>query len=550
MTDKPKILLIGLDGVPFDLLHAWAEAGHLPNIHRLLTTGAAGHLDSTVPPTSGPSWSAFQTGKNPGKMGIYDFLYRREGTYTFSPVNTRRRDGLTLWEIANRAGYTVGVLNMPMTYPVLPLDGYMVSGFLTPYTARDFIHPPELLAELEEAVGYYRIYPTATYTEGRLDDFLAASYRLLDMRTRTALHLLERHPVDLMAVVYFDTDRILHQLWHLLDPGHPWRRDAEDRSGPVIAYFHQLDADIGRLLESVGDDTLVIILSDHGMGAAHRFVVLNNWLLDAGLLRLRHNPLTQFRRLLFRGGFTLRNVHKLIARLGLAQHAEYKAGYFSDHLIKLAFLSFLDVDWSRSVAYSFGRHLGSVYVNLKGREPHGCVSPGREYEEVRERIIALTREFVDADGQPVIGKVVRKEEVYSGPRLDEAPDLILYPAHETDIFFGLSDFGSNHTLDTVYRYSGMHRDRGLLIVHGPGVRPGLRLEGARIIDLAPTILYALGVPLPDDLDGRVLTEAFSDYDPARLTYTAAVVAAAAGESGYTPEGEREIVERLRGLGYL
>ena len=361
---------------------------------------------------------------------------------------------------------------------------------------------------------------------------------------------MEHHPVDVMAVVYFDTDRILHQLWHLLDPTHPWRRDTAAHSGPVIAYFRQLDADIGRLLEHVSDDTLVVILSDHGMGAAHRFVVLNNWLLDVGLLRLKRNPLTQFRRLLFRGGFTLRNVHKLITRLGLAKHAEYKAGYFSDHLIKLAFLSFLDVDWSRSVAYSFGRHLGSIYINLKGREPQGCVAPGREYEEVRERVITLTREFTDAEGRPVIGKVVRREEVYSGPRLDEAPDLILYPARETDIFFGLSDFGSNHTMDTVYRYSGMHRDRGLLILHGAGVRPGLRLEGAGIVDLTPTVLYALGIPLPDDLDGRVLAEAFSDYDPTRLAYTAATLSAAVGESGYTPEGEREIVERLRGLGYL
>jgi predicted AlkP superfamily phosphohydrolase/phosphomutase len=443
-----------------------------------------------------------------------------------------------------------------MTYPVEKVNGFMISGFMTPYTARDFIHPSALLKELQEEVGYYCIYPTETFSEGNQESFLEASYELLEMRTRTALYLMEEHPVDLMAVVYFDTDRILHQLWHFLDPRHPWRKDAEDQSGIVGAYFNQLDTSIGELLEKAGKDTSVFILSDHGMGPAHNFIVLNNWLLDEGLLRLKTRPLTEIRRFLFRRGFTLRNVHRLISRLGLAKHAEYKAGYFAEHLIKLVFLSFLDVDWSQSVAYSFGRHLGPIYINLKGREPQGIVEPGQEYEEVREHIIDLAKAFVDPrDGRPLIGEIAKREDVYSGPYLDQAPDLILFPADEKDIFFGLSDFGSNRTVDTVYRYPGMHRNQGLLIMHGPAIQPGVQLEGASIWDVAPTILSQMGLPIPQEMDGQVLHAAFRESTLLdRVALSDNGRASSPTEpglgGGYTKEAEEEIVERLRKLGYL
>ena len=167
---------------------------------------------------------------NPGKTGIYDFLYRREGTYSFPPVNASLRGGTTMWRYLSDAGYRVGVLNLPMSYPVEKVNGFMVSGWMTPYTATDYVHPPELAAELDREVGNYRIYPTETFSEGRRESFLQASYDLLEMRTRTALYLAETKPWDVFMTVFFDTDRLLHQLWHYLEPDHPWRTDGEDRS--------------------------------------------------------------------------------------------------------------------------------------------------------------------------------------------------------------------------------------------------------------------------------------------------------------------------------
>lgn len=159
MHRAKRVMIIGLDGVPLDLIQGWAVEGYLPNMARLMDTGAVGSLRSTIPPTSGPSWSSFVTGMNPGKTGIYDFLYRRDGTYSFPPVNASQRGGRTIWRALSDAGYRVSVLNLPMSYPVEAINGVMISGWMTPYKATDYVHPPELAAELEREIGNYRIYP-------------------------------------------------------------------------------------------------------------------------------------------------------------------------------------------------------------------------------------------------------------------------------------------------------------------------------------------------------------------------------------------------------
>ena len=555
MGSKTKVLIVGLDGVPLSLIEAWATEGKLPTLRKLMEEGTVGELRSTIPPTSGPSWSTFMTGKNPGKTGIYDFLYRREGTYVFPPVNASQRDGIALWRLLSNRGRKVGVVNVPISYPVEEVNGYMISGWMTPYSAQDFCYPADLWRELRDQIGYYTIYPTETFAESRRDSFFRACDELLDLRSRTVSYLMDRYPTDLFMVVLFDTDRVLHQLWHYLDPGHPWRQpgDGTDKSGPVVRYFQRVDEKLAEIVARADEDTVIIILSDHGMGPAHNFIVLNNWLLEVGLLQLKRDPFRLLKRWLFDAGFTLRNVHRIADRIGLAKHAEYKGLYSMDYLMKLVFLSFLDVDWSRSKAYSFGRHLGSIYLNVKGREPEGIVEPGREYEQVREEIMRLARGFVHpCTGEPLIGEILKKEDIYHGPYLDRAPDLILRPRDERNIFFGLADFGSNVTVDTVYRYSGMHRDYGLLIMTGKGVKKGAAIEGAGIEDLAPTILYAMECPVPQDMDGRVLSEVFTEEFRNQVTLLQSEEGSSRElhETAYTEEAEEEIKDRLRGLGYL
>ncbi len=556
MAKSQKVLVIGLDGVPLELIKPWADAGHLPTLKQFIDDGASGHLASTMPPTSGPSWSTFATGKNPGKHGIYDFLFRSPKAYVFPPVNTTRRDGKAIWKIIADAGKVAGSLNVPIAYPVDKLNGGMISGWMTPYNAKDFVYPPELLGEIEKEIGgHYHIYPTETFAEGRAAEaFMRASDQLLDGLTKTALAMLDKHSPDFFIVVNFDTDRILHQMWHYLDPTHPWRHDTVDRSAPVLRYFQKVDDSIKQILTRADENTLVVILSDHGMGAAHNFVVLNNWLLQTGLLQLKRDIPTRAKRLLFDLGFTLRNVHRVANRLGLAKHAEYKMGYFTDALIKYFFLSFRNVDWSRSKAYSFGRHVGSIYINVKGREPQGSVERGAEYERVRDEIIARAKDFRDPhDGRAIIAQVLKREDVWTGAHLDEAPDLVLLPKEPTDIFFGLADFGSNQLMDRVYRYSGMHRNDGLLFMRGPMIKKGYAFSGAQIQDMAPTILWAMGLPVAREMDGKPLTDAFTYEFTAEhpVTYDDGGSAEQKPEiADYSAEEAKQVEERLRELGYL
>jgi predicted AlkP superfamily phosphohydrolase/phosphomutase len=563
MKERERVMVIGLDGVPYDLIDEWARAGHLPNLARLMKRGVSGPLASTMPPTSGPAWTSLATGKNPGKTGIYDFLYRREGSYVFPPVNTTMRSGKTLWALLGEHGRRVGVVNLPISYPVEKVNGELVSGWMTPYFAKDFTWPPELAGELDKQVGDYRIYPAETFAESRRESFFDACDKLLDMLTEANLYVMQRSDHDFFMPVYFDTDRILHQLWHYLDPEHPWNASAGaaaigaakplDRSAEVIRYFKKLDSAIGRLVEAFGDDARVAVISDHGMGRASRFVVLNNLLLKLGYIALSDDTATRMKAFAFRKGFTLRNVHRLLDRLGLAKHAEYKNVYSFDAVLKKFFLSFVNVDWRRTRAYSYGRHYGSVFLNLKGREPQGAVAVD-DYERVRDELIEAVSDYIDPELQrPIVGECVRREEVYEGGRFEEAPDVVLLPKDPSDIFYGLSDFGSSRIWDETYRYSGMHRPEGLLIAAGPGVRQGEHFDSASLTDIAPTILYWMGLPVPTDMDGRALVDMMTEGHAASHD----VGYGGAAESGgnidrreYDAEEEAEIMDRLRDLGYM
>jgi predicted AlkP superfamily phosphohydrolase/phosphomutase len=283
-------------------------------------------------------------------------------------------------------------------------------------------------------------------------------------------------------------------------------------------------------------------------------------LMELGFMKLGSDPATRLKEAAFHKGFTLRNIHRVVDRLGLAKHAEYKNVYSFDELLKRFFLSFHNVDWDRSAAYSFGRHYGSVFLNVRGREPQGCIEPGEEYERVRDEIADAVLKWRDPRlGRPLVSKVYKREELWHGGRFDEAPDLLLVPEDPADIFYGLSDFGSNRIWDETYRYSGMHREQGLLIASGAGVKSSDALDAASVVDLAPTVLWLLGVEVPNDMDGRVLTGLFDDDFVADhpVRYREAD-ADDAGEGGggsaesreYSAEEEAEVMNRLRDLGYL
>jgi predicted AlkP superfamily phosphohydrolase/phosphomutase len=418
-----------------------------------------------------------------------------------------------------------------------------INGFLA-VVADTYLQPTiliaELAAELQKETGDYRIYPTETFSEGRKDSFMKATYDLLDMLTRSALYLAESKPWDLFTVVFFDTDRVLHQMWHYLDPEHPWRTDSEDKEWVVRDYFEKLDESLNRLLDQADQDTLVIILSDHGMGRASIYRA-GQLVLQTGCSRKRDPRRVSkscVRQILLRNVTRWRTVcgwrqanAAAICRPPSESHSVVPEGAVC----------------RRTLA-------AGLDLLSRGREPRGIVEPGAEYEQVRDEIERLACDFRDPQsGRPLIGQVLRREAVYAGPHLERAPDLILRPREPSDIFFGLADFGHRNTVDTVYRYSGMHRDDGMLIMNGPGVRPGAEVKDAVIYDIAPTVLHCMGLAVPSDMDGHFLEEAFADGYMERFPLKTIDLSSARGVADtveYTEEGEKEVIERLTGLWYL
>jgi predicted AlkP superfamily phosphohydrolase/phosphomutase len=562
--NRHKVMVIGLDGATFDLIEPWARAGHLPTLARLMVEGAYGLLGSTVPPMTGPAWTSFMTGKNPGKHGIYDWIYRHRDSYDVSPTTAKHCHEPTIWSILSHAGRRVCVFNVPMTFPPKPVNGLMISGMPAPSTKVTITYPVELLAEIERDVGEYLLYPDPgqAYSDSGVDAFLDRLYRTTDTRFKVMSYLRARDDWDLFMVVLNGTDTIQHAMWKYMSPKHPLHdpKKFAKYGDAMLRYFQYVDQALGEIVASLDDDTVLVLMSDHGFGPFHKFIHVNNWLCQQGWLEIKGTPQARLKSALFNLGFTPMKIYNLLMRFGLGALKREVVRGQGEGLLKTLFLSFGDVDWSRTAAYSLG-NVGQIRLNVRGREPHGLVEPGEQFEATRDQIIARLRELRDPKtGEQVAQEVYRREELYWGPNQEQAADIVFIPTRMEYFGFGEYEFGSNEVIETPRRgISGTHRPNGIFLLWGTPVKPGTHLERARIFDLAPTILHLLDEPVPGDMDGRVLTEALlPEY--ARLAekrlpsevYAFPVETFASSPSGgeFSEEDEEMVVERLRGLGYV
>ena len=551
-----KVLVVGLDGTTLDLLIPLMDEGRMPFLSQLIGEGVLGPLETTYPPVTAPAWASFQTGKNPGKHGIYEFLYRKKGTVDQVPVNSKMLGGKTIWRLLSEAGKRVGIVNVPLTYPPSEVNGFMVGDFLTPQGARDFSYPPQLVEELEGQFGPYLLYHIQVYTKGSVGQVLEELDRLLRYRAQTTQYLLEEKPWDFFMVHFAGTDRIQHELWHIMDPNHPMHdiREAERHREATLDFYRQTDAELERLVRSVDETTTVIVMSDHGFGPIHKFVNINAWLLRCGFLKLKGDPISRIKSILFRLGLTPALGYRIAMRLGFARLRLSRGVSKRFAILRLLdrfFLSLANVDWEGTKAYSQGNY-GQLYVNVKGREPYGIVEPGVDYERVREELIEGLQRLEDPEsGEKVVAQVFRREDLYSGPHLERAPD-VCFLLREGYKALGTLDFTSHRVIEPVFGNSGDHRMTGLIVMRGPAVKNKGKLSGARIIDVTPTILYLMGIPIPKDMDGRVLVEALKEeYVMAnKIRYTEVTSEAEALEPAYSPEESEEIKERLKGMGYM
>jgi predicted AlkP superfamily phosphohydrolase/phosphomutase len=551
-----KLLLIGLDGASFNVLDPLVKAGHLPNIANLIRQGTRANLRTTFPPITAVAWSSFMTGKNPGKHGIFEFVRHDKNSARELAVNASFREGRAIWDYLSDAGRRVVVHNFPCTYPVRPLNGLMISDFMTPAGRRDITYPASLLDELEAKFGPYRLHLSQTYASGKAQGVLDELFDELEYKARVVEYMMTRYEWDAFFQYFWGTDRIQHELWHVFDESHP-RHDADEARryrDRVHAYFDRVDQIIGRMLELAGSETLTWIVSDHGFGPAHKYCSFNLWLLQEGFLNLKSDALTRIKHLLFNMGLTPELAFKIVRALPLgklapARGVSNKAG--ASKLMGRVFLSFNDVDWSRSRAFSKGNY-GQIYVNLKGREAEGSVEPA-DYERVCGEIIGRLKSLKDPlSGEPWAGDVFRREEVYEGPRVEDAPDISFLPRDMRYLPLGNADFNSNKFIVDAFGISGCHRMDGVMIAHGAPIKSGLDAAGARIWDVTPTLLYLLDQPVPRDMDGRVLTEAIDTefLGSNQVRYQEAAAAAGPSEQEFSDEENADVIERLRGLGYI
>jgi predicted AlkP superfamily phosphohydrolase/phosphomutase len=550
-----RVMVLGLDGATFDLIRPWIDDGTMPNLQQLTQQGASGVLTTTLPPISSSAWASFATGKNPGKHGLVDFVHPRQNSYQISIVSPQQRASKAIWNLLSEAGRKVGVVGMPVTYPPERVNGYMISDFLTPRSSDDYTYPLSLKDELREAVGPFPLLPNERYRSTPFTDrFIADMVTDVERRRDAALYLLDNKEWDFFFILFWSNDMLQHEAWSLLDEAHP---DYDPQAALrykdlVVDFYHLLDGAVGRLIEKAGPEDLIVVMSDHGFGPVHSFFLVNNWLREMGWLQLEDRSVTRLKYGLYKLGFTPLGVFNLARslRLGfLRRRFRFQRG---GGLMKRLFLSFSDVDWGRTKAFAVGS-FGQIYVNEVGKRPQGTIQPGPEYEQLREEISARALEIRDPrSGQPVVERVYRKEDIYWGPQLHRAPDLVLQSRNWEYMAFGHADFGASQVVEPIVGMSGHHRPNGIALLAGPGIKPGTQLEEANIVDLVPTILYSMGMAIPSDMDGRVLTEAFEpEYlSSFEIQHSDELTDRPTGAEEYSAEDEQEIKERLRGLGYV
>ena len=542
-------MVVSLDGATWDILQPWMEAGYLPNLARLVTAGTSGRLRSTIPPVTVPAWATFQTGMNPGKHGLFHFTRYQFGTYDTPLVDATSIAPRTLWRILGDAGKRLAIINVPVTYPPQPVNGIVVAGLLSP-SPRQAFWPPELYNEVVAAVGPYQVWTSIdAFDYLGVEGFVERVTALARGRAAAARYLFAKEEWDFFMVHFQATDIIQHALWAWADPCHPdFERKPEEERARVRGFYQTLDELIGELCTLAGDERLIIVMSDHGFGPAMRRLYLNQWLLNEGLLAAP-KPSSSRGRLLGWAEEAVRraDIFKLRRRL-------IKPRGRGDRLVQWIKRDAL-IRWSETKAFApSGPFFGRIYLNTVGREPQGIVPPGAAWEALRERIAEGLLALRDpANGQPIVEQVWRREDIYHGDRADELPDLVVKPADGYQI---VTEFRRGLLVEPVPSFhSGTHRMEGILALHGPGIRQGVTFEGASIADVAPTILHLMGLPVPLNMDGRVLEAALDES--LRAARPVCFVEAEEKPTEAPPPAEAysaaesaEVKARLAGLGYL
>ncbi len=519
-NNTKKTLILGLDSMTFKVLDPLREQNLCPNLDNLIKTGVHGDLESVPNMNSIPAWSSFMTGKNPGKHGLYWFYERKKNSYDFKFCSGGDIEDRRYWEILEENRFKTGTVNVPMTYPASGVNGFLISGLDAPGEKSErFTYPENLYQEIREEVGDYHIDTNILgYARGgNMDKAIEATNKVIDSRLNAFKYLIKEKEWDILTVVFTALDRIQHTFWHFMDEEHPdFDPSKASAYGDVIEDFYKrLDEVLGEILDIVPDDTNVILVSDHGAGFNQMGNMYLQPLLEAlGLFvpekKNLWNPKLILKKILhILSGLADKFLSKRLRRNVMCLLPGGRSGLVSG-------LHQQDARWDETKAYtSYIRP--EIWLNVKGREPKGIVD--ENYEEIRDFIIDKLYECRDIKtGNKLVEKVYKREEVYSGKHVEKAPDIVVKWCYD-GIISGLkcTDKNGEEVLvenpDNILErknISGDQRPEGVLIASGNKFKSNTDLENAKLEDIAPTILHLMESPVPEDMDGEVLTGAFKD----------------------------------------
>ncbi len=462
---ETKVVIIGLDCAEPSLVFD-RFADRLPNLTSLRERGAWGKLRSSDPPITVPAWMSMMSSKDAGTLGYYGFRNRADHSYEKMTTATSLavKEPL-LWDYLGKAGKRVVLIGVPQTYPPRPVNGLMVTDFLTPSVESNYTYPPSLKAEIAG-------WPDVNPYEFDVSDFRTpdktkirdALVRMTNKRFALARRLMTGKPWDFFMMVEMGTDRVHHAFWQYMDPTHHRYQPGNSFEDVIVDYYEHVDRKVGELLEVVPDGAHVIVVSDHGAQCMEGGIALNEWLIREGYLVLKEQPIGPTR------------------------------------------LEGAKVDWAKTMAWGSGGYYGRLFINVRGREPQGLVPPS-EYEDFRNDLIRGLEALGDPIGTPIGTRVLKPEDLYKTVRGAAPPDLFVYFGDLRWRSVGTVGTGQIHTYENdTGPDDANHAPDGLIIANGPGIAPQGPIEEMQLRDVTPTVLRLFGLDVPEDLQGRVVEE--------------------------------------------
>jgi predicted AlkP superfamily phosphohydrolase/phosphomutase len=514
-TNRKKLLVIALAEATFDLIIPWMEDGELPVIKKLFEGGATCRLESSIPMITPQIWGNILTGKNPGNHGLFDF-WQRGNDGKFKEINGSRIKTKPIWNILSENGLSSGIVNIPFTYPPRKIKGFIISGEDAPGAHRSIAYPNILYDEIVERFGRYRlkdIFPGGRKKE----DYLTLVEEDVRKQTDVLTYLIENKSWDFFITFYSATAITQHYFWKDMQSKNNIYKDV------IKTAYKSLDTAIDRLMKSAGPDTNIFIISECGAGPIISGIQINTWLQKGGFLaykKLNSSSGNSVKSEPFKEPFLRSKVSGFRKNIqGFIPKSWFFFANKNAHWLKSwiqTYLAVSDIDWDKTVAFSRGKE-GDIFINLKGRDPRGVVDH-KQYELIRDEIIKKFSALKNPwDGKPVVNKIYKREELYNGPCVEFAPDLII---DFMDSAYMPSENDKNKDSIFVERWrqnmnwptSGSHRIDGILVAKGPDIAKNKKFNKARIIDMTPTWLELLNVKVPDDMEGRIIEDLFNNQN--------------------------------------